>query len=70
MDVINSAFCICCRRSLNRVGGTRRRSYNLTAEFVQNNPSLMTYLVEIANVVQVSFVKPNTSTITCMRIVS
>lgn len=53
----NSAFCICCRRSLSRIGGTRRRSYNLTDEFLQNHQYLLPYLMEIAIVVEVSFVK-------------
>ncbi|RVE51722.1 hypothetical protein evm_003694 [Chilo suppressalis] len=52
MSDINSEFCICCRRSLNRIGGSRRRSYYLTAEFMQTHPQLMAYFVEIANIRQ------------------
>lgn len=54
MDAIDSAFCICCRRSVSRVGGGRRRSYSLNAEFVENHPQLMQYFFEIANIRQVT----------------
>ncbi|XP_045781800.1 uncharacterized protein LOC123878570 [Maniola jurtina] len=54
MDEVNirSAICVGCRRSLNRIGGARRRSMILTAELMQNHPFLMLYCLEVINVHQ------------------
>ena len=46
--------CICCNRSTRRIGGTRRRSSLLSPEFIQENPFIVNYLVEVMHIEEVS----------------
>lgn len=51
---VSASTCIACQRSLNRIGGTRRRSMTLTDEFMKSHPFLIPYCADIINVHQVS----------------
>ncbi|XP_041983269.1 uncharacterized protein LOC121736251 [Aricia agestis] len=52
MEDTIDVLCVACRRSLRRIGGNRRRSITLTADFMESHQYLIAYCVEVININQ------------------